>query len=81
MFMSALSDTNNLGQCRTSKGLEGDNEEMEIELPESYDWREAYPQCVQAPVSTGDRNCSAAYAFAAVGVTQDKICQATNKTV
>jgi len=67
MFMSALSDTNNLGTCRTSKGLDAENEEMEIELPEAYDFREAYPQCVQTPMSTGDRNCSSSYAFAAIG--------------
>jgi len=81
MFMSALSDTNNLGSCKTSKGLEEGNEEMEIELPESYDWREVYPQCVQTPVNIGDRNCSSSYAFASVGAVQDKICMATNKTV
>lgn len=81
MFMSALSDTNNLGTCRTSKGLDAENEEMEIELPEAYDFREAYPQCVQTPMSTGDRNCSSSYAFAAIGAVQDKICMATNKTV
>jgi hypothetical protein len=48
MFMSALSDTNQIGNCKTSKHMqEGDNwEELEIEIPDSYDWREAYPQCV-----------------------------------
>jgi hypothetical protein len=48
MFMSALSDSNQIGNCKTSKHLQPDDswEEMEIELPESYDWREKYPQCV-----------------------------------
>lgn len=50
MFQSALSDTNSIGTCRTSKKfdekIQGDFEEMEIELPDAYDWREAYPQCV-----------------------------------
>ena len=83
MFASALSDTNNLGTCKTSRDLDPDTPDMEIDLPESYDWREAYPQCVQEPVTTnyGDRNCSSSYAFATIGVVQDKICQATNKTV
>ena len=43
MFASALSDTNNLGTCKTSRDLDAETPDMEIELPESYDWREAYP--------------------------------------
>lgn len=55
---------------------------MEIELPETYDWREAYPQCVQTPISVGrDFNCSSSYAFATLGVVQDKICMGSNQTV
>jgi hypothetical protein len=27
-------------------GAESEQEEMKIDVPESYDWREAYPQCV-----------------------------------
>jgi len=48
MFTSALSDTSNIAQCLTSKSQTGNmEEEIEIDLPEQYDWREAYPDCVQ----------------------------------
>ena len=48
MFMSALSDTNNVPTCKTSRQTKEDSEfeEMEIDIPDSYDWREQYPQCV-----------------------------------
>ena len=37
---------------------------MSIDLPEAYDWRETYPQCVQKAVDIGnDKNCSSTYAF------------------
>lgn len=87
MFMSALSDTNNIQHCKTSKKLDDkaqgeDFVEMEIELPESYDWREAYPQCVQEVMDIGaNLNCSSSYAMATLGVVEDRICMATNKTV
>ena len=42
MFMSALSDTNNVTPCKTSKKQESnaDFEEQDIEVPDAYDWRE-----------------------------------------
>jgi hypothetical protein len=45
MFMSALSDTNNVGQCKTGKKTdpESEFEEMVIDIPDAYDWRENYP--------------------------------------
>ena len=58
MFMSALSDTNNISHCKTAKKVDekaqGDDfVELEIEIPESYDWREVYPQCVQPVMDIG----------------------------
>lgn len=87
MFMSALSDTNNVPHCKTSKKMDektqGDDfVEIDIELPESYDWREAYPQCVQPVMDIGaEYNCSASYAMTTLGVVEDRICMANNKTV
>lgn len=84
MFMSALSDTNNIAPCKTSKRLsqEQDFDEMDIEIPESYDWREQYPQCVQPVADIGaGKNCSSSYVFATLGVVQDRICMASNHTV
>jgi len=45
MFMSALSDTNNITPCKSSKKMDPNVpfEELDIQLPESYDWREVYP--------------------------------------
>ena len=77
MFMSALSDSNNVPQCKTSKKTDpnADWEEMEIELPESYDWREAYPDCVQPVMNIGsDKNCSASFVMSALGAVEDRIC-------
>jgi len=84
MFMSALSDSNQIGNCKTSKHIQPDDswEEMEIELPESYDWREKYPQCVQPVRDIGPKfNCSSSYIFASLGVAEDRICMGSNNTV
>lgn len=87
MFMSALSDTNNIQHCKTAKKVDEkaqgeDFVEMDIEIPESYDWREAYPQCVQPVMDIGSQyNCSASYAMSALGSVEDRVCMATNKTI
>jgi hypothetical protein len=39
MFQNSLSDTPNIAKCKTS-------EDEEIMVPEKYDWREEYPECV-----------------------------------
>jgi cathepsin B len=79
MFQSALSDTNQIKPCSSSLGIE-DVEEEDIDVPESYDWREAYPDCVQ-PVRSIGTSCSASYAFATLSAIEDRICMATNSTV
>jgi hypothetical protein len=62
-----LADNPNVPQCRTS------SEESETAIPESFDWREQFPDCVQEVANQG--NCSAAYAMVATSVTEDRICQ------
>ena len=60
------------------------DEEEEIDVPESYDWREAYPNCVQETQSIGGPNggnCSASYAFATLSAVEDRICMGSNVTV
>ena len=79
MFQSAISDTNQINPCATSMGLDGVEEE-DIDVPESYDWREAYPDCVQ-PVQSVGTNCSASYAFATLSAVEDRICMSNNQTV
>lgn len=84
MFMSALSDTNNINTCKTGKKLkeEDDFEEMEIELPDAYDWREQYPSCVQPIMDIGAQfNCSASYVMATLSTVEDRMCMANNKTI
>ena len=84
MFMSALSDTNNIGPCKTSKQMDPSQEieEMEIDLPDQYDWREEYPQCLQPIRDVGAKqNCSASYAMATLSAVEDRICMASNTTV
>jgi len=65
LFHSSLSDTPNIGPCKTKEDEEGI-------IPDKYDWREQYPECVQTSVSGG--NCSASYAFATLGAIGDRIC-------
>lgn len=55
--------------------------EQSIEVPDSYDWREKYPQCVQPAYSIGKGNCSSSYAFSTLSAVSDRICMGTNKTV
>ena len=45
MFYSGLSDSNQINPCKSSKAQSDKQiaEEEEIDLPESYDWRKAYP--------------------------------------
>lgn len=84
LFTSGLSDTNQINPCQTSlsMGQQEQQEEMQIDLPEAYDWREQFPQCVQKPLDIGrDKNCSATYAFATLSAVQDRICMGSNQTV
>ena len=53
---------------------------MEIDVPQDYDWRQIYPQCVQPASNTG-KDCSASFAFATLGGVQDRICMSTNQTL
>jgi hypothetical protein len=45
MFYSGLSDSNQINPCKSSKAQSDKQiaEEEEIDVPESYDWRKAYP--------------------------------------
>ncbi len=65
LFEQGLSDTQNIVPCKSS--------EQEVIIPESYDWREEYEDCVQSSPMVA-RNCSAAYVTNTIAVTEDKIC-------
>jgi cathepsin B len=65
-----LSDTQNVNPCKS-------REDEESIIPEKYDWREVYPDCVQPVVDQG--NCSSSYIIGALSVVEDRICQASKK--
>ena len=60
LFGNSLADTNNVSPCKSK------DDQAETLLPEKYDWREAFPECVQNATSQG--NCSASYATATISV-------------
>jgi cathepsin B len=72
LFQNSLSDTPNISPCKSK-----DDEETII--PEKYDWREQYPDCVQIAQNQG--NCSSAYAMTTLSVVADRICQSAKKQV
>jgi len=45
LFGNSLADSPNVNPCKSR------DENPEELLPEKYDWREAYPECVQPAVS------------------------------
>jgi len=67
LFESGLSDTPNMDNCRSAQ-----NEELEI--PETYDWRNENPDCVQTPPAIS-RNCSASYVMSTLSAVEDRICK------
>jgi hypothetical protein len=66
LFGNSLSDTPSIPPCKSKE----DSEENII--PEKFDWREKYPECVQEPTSQG--NCSSSYAVVATSTVADRIC-------
>lgn len=53
LFETGLSDNPNIEPCKSAAN-------PELIVPESYDWREEHPECVQTPLSV-TRNCTASY--------------------
>ena len=73
LFGNSLSDTPNVAPCKTRE------ENPDEILPEKFDWREKYPECVQNLTLQG--NCSSTYATVAVSAVADRICQQVKKPV
>ena len=48
-------------------------ENMEMIIPESFDWREDNQECVQAPPTIA-QNCTAGYVLSTLSAAQDRIC-------
>ena len=68
LFQNSLSDTPNVGACKSK-------EDEETIIPEKYDWREIFPECVQEVKNQG--NCSSTYALNALSAVADRICSAS----
>lgn len=67
LFEVGLSDNPKIEQCRSGQNLE-------MVVPESYDWREEAPECVkESPVGT--QNCTASYIHSALSAVEDRICK------
>lgn len=84
MFFSGLSDTNSVNTCKSAKAQSEEQvaDEEQIDVPEAFDWRDEYPQCVQEVLSIGaGMNCSSSYAIASLSSVADRICMGSNNTV
>lgn len=72
MFAVTLSDTPTIEKC--ASGL---NEE--IIVPETYDWREQYPQCVREVQRTNLNCIASSYVAATMSAAEDRICMSTGE--
>ena len=70
LFEQGLSDNPNLDACK-SKGNKN------LEIPESFDWREENPQCVAEP-PTITQDCYASYVLSTLSAAEDRICKNGN---
>jgi len=67
LFDQGLSDTQNIESCRS-------NSNKELEVPETYDWRKAYPNCVRESAPEIEKQCSSSYVHAALSAVEDRVC-------
>jgi len=66
LFETGLSDVPSIDPCKSVENLE-------IIIPESYDWREENPECVQTP-PTITQKCTAGYVQMTLSAAADRIC-------
>ena len=52
-----------------------------MEIPESYDWRVKYPNCVRESAPLIDRTCASTYVHATLSAVEDRICMGSQKIV
>lgn len=74
LFEQGLSDNPQINSCKSGKA------ENAVEIPDSYDWRDAYPECVQEP-QVIPRNCSATYIYSSLSATEDRICMKSQEKI
>ena len=68
LFEQGLSDDPNLQQCKSKN-------RMDIEIPESWDFREEYPHCKAASTPTITQDCHASYVLSTLSAAEDRICK------
>jgi len=66
LFETGLSDNPNIEACKSSQN--------ELMVPESFDWREENPECVQEPLKQS-RECTAGYVLSTISAAEDRICK------
>lgn len=74
LFEQGLSDTNNLEQCRTSTNTE-------LEIPETYDWRVQFPECVRESAPKIEKECASTYVATSLSAVEDRICMGSKQIV
>ena len=52
-----------------------------MELPESYDWREKFPQCAREEAQTVEKECASSYVHASLSAVEDRICMGSGNIV
>jgi hypothetical protein len=67
LFETGLSDANNIETCKSTHTM--------MELPESYDWREENPTCVQDPPSVSQDCAAGSYILSVLSAAEDRICK------
>ena len=72
LFEQGLADNPNIDPCKSGSA------ETEMEVPDSYDWRLVYPNCVQEP-QTIPQNCSSSYIYTTLSATEDRICMKSDQ--
>lgn len=70
-FDTGLADNPNIEPCKSSQNTE-------MPIPESYDWRDENPECIQEP-QAANNTCSASYVYSTLSAAQDRICSQGNK--
>lgn len=65
--MNTLSDNPHMDKCASS-------EIEDMQIPETYDWRDQFPECVREVQSTDLTCMGATYAMAAISAAEDRIC-------
>lgn len=50
-------------------------------VPESYDWRDQYPNCAREFAPEIDKDCASSYVHTALSAVEDRICMGSEKIV